>query len=284
MTTQFRYSQMYRFYRGFGSPTDAVFVRSYTANYNAIRYAKENGINAGQVRVFLEHSMLVRVVDEDDPLSDEYGTFVVFKAGEDKCQRLYVVKPVEHQNATFGTFWTADHFTFHANNGGGIPASKKLQLHLTTYLPDRDNDSRGWTAHKKSHLPLCFDMPDDVAGFRSMIDDRIHNAVPVIHEIMTRPLGAPGPSAPQEGGARRPGRRGRPGNFDELWTTLPIHRLDVIGIPNGNGYDITVFVTARNGSGLSHALFFRKRTTDGDLRNAIADKFKHFCWDDFSDV
>jgi len=126
---------MYRYYRKFGQPTDDVFVHMYNADYQAMKYKRTRAV-AGPIQPYVQPMMQVRKVPDADSLSKDNGTFLVCRVEPDKCQRLYVVTPTINTSKFDGSnFITADHFTFQVNHGGGVPASKRLQMHRTMYLP-----------------------------------------------------------------------------------------------------------------------------------------------------
>ena len=282
----FKYGDMYRFYKSFGKPTSDVFVQMYNADYCAMKYLRAvPPESAGERATFLQPTMQVRKVPPEDSLSTAHGAFMVSRQGlTDKCQRMYVVVPKMHDDA-FGSraFLTADHFTFQTNNGGGVPADKKLQLHRTMYLPSPDRPDAGYTVRVQSHLPKCLDIPADVQAFREYLTPDVAPFATYLHDLMCRPATGPaGPGAPTNpsGGARRC-RTARAANFAEMWQVLPIHRLVVVGIRNGDGFDVTVFVFDRlNRGNVSRAVVFRT-DAEKDMRATIANYFKNYCWDDF---
>jgi len=275
---------MYRFYKGFGEPTNDVFVQMYNADYHAMKYLRAVPPQpTGERTTFLQPAMQVRKVPPEDSLSTVYGTFILSRQGvSDKCQRMYVVVPKTHEDAFGGrAFLTADHFTFQTNNGGGVPADKKLQLHRTAYIPSPDRPDAGITYHAQSHLPRCFAIPADVRAFGEYLTVDVAPFASYLHNLMCRPAtSGPVPAPPSEGGARRC-RTARAANFSQMWQVLPIHRLIVVGIRNGDGFDVTVFVFDRfNNSSLSRAVMFRT-DAEKDICTTIANYFKDYCWDDF---
>ena len=288
----FVYNDMWKFYRTqIGTPTDRVFMRVYDVDYVALKYGKEND---SPMQPFLQRGMDVKILDSNDPLYGDTGTYVIHDSQETldrssgsrdkKC--LYIIRPVEHHLPTLGTFWTGDHFTFLVG-ARKVPPESRLQFHQTIYIPNENGLPIGDTRHRKSPLPIRFYLPSDVTTFEHMVKPAFRPNAQLILDIMSRPwnnLGA--------GRKSRRARRGAMpetgGTFDDIWKTLPIRRLEVIGIRRYDirasaVFDVTMFVTDRfkHAPDCSKLAFVFRVTARDDLHAAIAAQFNGWSWDSF---
>ena len=198
-----------------GSPSSYVFVRVYSADYVAMKRDTN-----GSLKPFLTRNMSSRRLSSDDPLCVRHadlfrhGCYVVFETDGQTDEReirrkklLFVVTPEEHENATHGTFFTADHLSFVVNNDAR--SEKRLQLHYTSYIPPNARVQggahvQGFTARVHNPLPLNFELHAD----RSPIThpNMLHMSS-AIHDILARPWtnigSAMGTSLRSSGGGRR---------------------------------------------------------------------------------
>jgi hypothetical protein len=276
----FAYGKMYCFYRDFGEVTDDVFVRLYHADHTAMKYERNKGM-PGEMKPFTQRSMQVRKVLTDDSLSDpEYGTFLVSRAPTDrvtgvrqvpdKSQRLFVVTPKEWQNELYGTFWVGDHFTFQYNSGAR--EDKRLQLHCTYYTPNKKDGTLGSAQTIPSHLPMKFVLPK--AGFESMIDPLLKTSAPFLYDLMLRPFAKDRAVFIPKGGGKRRQRGGATSDaFNDLWYSLPISSMAVVGVRVGRTYDVTVYVRDKAKSLLNRALMIKcsERDVEGEIAKGFAD-------------
>jgi hypothetical protein len=269
----FQYSQMYKFYRNFGDATNDAFAHM----YEAVKYNKATETTRGPSAPFVERSMQVRRIPTEDKLDSPTGTFLVFRAEDnDACKRLYVVQPQMYKD--FGIF-TADHYSFHFNKG--VAEDIRLQLHKTYYTPVPDLPTTGFRNSTDNFLPACFGMPKDVEKFK---DEFLHNDVfkvkgQYLYDLMTRPMTEPRVISFTVGGAG--GRRTRRvTTFEDMWTALPIKRILVVGVRNGDGFDVTVFVFPTLRPAESHSMFLRS-DVERDFRADIARHYRTYTWEDF---
>jgi hypothetical protein len=286
MTTPFRYSQMYRFYRSFGEPTDDIFVHVYSANYRAMKYATSTSGALGPVTPFMVQSMQARRVPSGHELTrripaahSAYGTYMVSRRdNNDKCQRLFIVRPQVHTRPTGETIVTGDHYSFHVNRGASVET--RLQLHKTIYTPAPLALSTGFKGKIENFIPLCFDIPGDVSAFRDalMDSDEFKADAVFLHSLMTTPSQDQTADAVVGGGKKC--RTRRAATFEEMWYVLPLHRVMVVGVRNGDGFDVTVFIYTRLRVSTPHSMFLRVQH-ERDVTADIARHFKRFCWNDF---
>jgi hypothetical protein len=294
----FAYGKMFCFYREFGDVTDDVFVRLYTADYKAMKYERNKG-NPGEMKPFTQRSMQVRKVPANDPLSDaEYGTFLVYRASTDrvtgapqvpdKSKRLFVVTPKETKNEFYGTFWVGDHFTFQYNSG--LEENKKLQLHKTSYLLDDTDLTMGTAKTIPSPLPTKFVLPK--AGFERMLEQDMKTAAPYLYDLMHRPFSDQRWVFVPKGGSRRRMRGGAtPDAFEDLWYSLPIRSMTVVGIRVGRTYDVSVYIRDNACSRMNRILLLKclERDVEAEIAKGLegynADNFGFYDPpDDISDM
>ena len=269
---EFRYSHMYKFYRNFGDQTDDAFSHM----YEAVKY-KATADTQGPSSPFIARSMQVRRVPTRDKLDSPTGTFLVSRAEDnDACKRLFVVQPRVYEEHGI---LTADHFSFQFNKGAS--EDSKLQLHSTQYVPSAYVPTTGYKVHAENFVPACFVMPADVDSFK---DDYMRNDVfkargDFLHSLMTRPMTEPRIVPFTVGGSG--GRRTRRvTTFEDMWTVLPIKRILVIGVRNGDGFDVTVFVYPTLRPAESHSMLLRS-DVERDFRADIARHYRTYTWEDF---
>jgi hypothetical protein len=279
-----------------GDPTDDLQVHVFDADYRAMKYDRS------RERVpFLHRSMEARRIPDADPITSRspsaaLGTFLVFdrskKIARKKC--MFFVVPSSYDREGFAPVVTADHFTFLQNYD--VPERKRLQLHFTHYLPDR-NPERGGAVRDANHLPLRFEMPEDASEFASSV---IVNAEASRHSaslfelfrrsyvFTTRSAGG-GKAGKKQQQRRRRDRRpeqGGGGGFDDLWRDLPIHRIVMFSM----GGCLTVCITDRfkrdRAGAMSHAYVLR--TGNGgfalDACAQVAQRMAGRTWESFRDA
>ena len=161
----------------------------------------------------------------------------------------------------------ADHFSFVVNHDA--PEHGRLQLHRTEYVPmalsTSDDVAMGWQAHVANHLPLAFDLPLEPRAFAAAVvrNQTLSRYATQMRAMLSEPLLSPPAAAASAGGAgRRPRRRAagqaayrrvklalRDGpikSFDDVWTSLPLHRVTVlVRQQSGDVCDATVFLADR---------------------------------------
>ena len=265
----FRFAHMYKFYRNYGDATNDAFARM----YEAVKY-KGTASTPGPRAPFVERSMQVRRIETGDPPKD---TFLVFRAEDnDRCKRLFVVQPRVYEDLGIVT---ADHYSFQFNKGAA--EDERLQLHQTYYTPVPRLPTTGFRNKIDNFLPACFDIPKDVEEFKK---DRLHNAAfktdgHFLHDLMTRPMTEPRIVPFTVGGSG--GRRTRRvATFEDMWTDLPIKRILVIGVRNGDGFDVTIFVYPTLRQAESHSMLLRS-DVERDFRADIARHYRNHTWEDF---
>lgn len=266
---------MYKFYRNYGDATNDAFARM----YEAVRYNKATASTPGPSSPFIERSMQVRRVPTRDNLDSPTGTFLVSRAEDnDGCKRLFVVQPKVYEEHGIRT---ADHFSFQFNKGS--PHDSKLQLHRTQYIPSADAPTSGYKVHQENFVPACFDMPDDVIKFK---DDYMRNDIfkargEFLYNLMKKPMTESRTITGAIGGAPR-SRTRSVATFEDMWTDLPIKRILVVGVRNGDGFDVTVFVYPSLRAAMSHSMFLRS-DIERDFRANIARHYRTYTWEDFRD-
>jgi hypothetical protein len=252
----FKFSNMYDFYRAFGEPTDDAFVHMYVAAEGA-PYAK--------------HAMQVRRVPTGDNLDCETGTFIMTRAEDyDGCKRLYVIQPRLHDEPRI---LSGDHLSFKYDEDAGV------RLRKTYYFPSTDVPTLGYMCSDSNFIPAQFVMSDDVDKFKDIMSSdtlKVHGTF--LHDLMTRHITEPAamsvPACAEGDTAMRVPA------FDKMWQTLPIKRIMVVGVRNGDGFDVTVFVFPSLKPGNSSAMYLRAEA-ERDFRDDIADRYKNYRWDSF---
>ena len=262
----FEYGAFRDHYSGLGDVANDVFVRIYTADYRAMKFATATpGAVTAEMRPFLHRGMTARVLPTDDPLRRlpmfRFGAYIVHPIQEDKKkQQLFVVSPWEHGDDTHGTYFTADHFSFVVNPSAN--AGRRLNFHRTVYVPDNIVRGEGLATHAFNPLPTSFALPTsaDALARSGLFSAHVPREYA---EVLVAMLSRPFTVGPIEGGAagrkkrrarrrvvaaaraRRAAGRGER-QFDDLWRELPVHSLLVFGLPGpGDSISVTVFVTDR---------------------------------------
>lgn len=199
-----------------------------------------------------------------------------------RAKRLYVVIPTLHEHGAVdgGRLLSGDHWSFVINSGGGRSTTTPLHLHLTQYVPWRAG--LGNRLQVNNYLPLEFIIPGTLPAFKEALLQpalRFDDIASPLHRLLRRPFVAED-AATSSGGAAlpRPGR-GRaarhvanrtasnaPRAFDDMWFELPLHRLVIVGVRRGAGYDFTVTIHDR----LAHAPGMLRRAASFQLRAAQA--------------
>lgn len=253
----FKYSQMYDFYRTFGEPTDDAFVHMYVAAEGA-PYAK--------------HAMQVRRVPTGDKLDCETGTFIVTGAEDyDGCKRLYVIQPWLNNEPRIVS---GDHISFKYDENAGLRQRK------TYYYPVPRLQTHGFMCSAENFIPAQFVMPDDVDKFKEIMScDVIKAYGQLLHDLMTRHITEPAPVSSVPTCAKRDEAPCVPA-FDEMWQKLPIKRIMVVGVRTDNGFDVTAFVFPSLKPGNSSAMYMRAET-ERDFRVDISKHYKDYRWDYF---
>jgi hypothetical protein len=292
---EFDYACMWRYYRSAGTPTvdsadkDIAFAHHYRADYSALKkYDKD-----GDVRPFIFKKMQVAILKDSDPLSGPHGTYVVVDGAPltgclQAKKNLYVVTPVLHDNGS-DRILACDHFSFSANKG--VVERKQLQFHRTEYVPiSATKLQTGNIRRIPSFMPLKFQLPANEAAFlKTGYIDSLSDHSSTLFELFTRPWSAFGNGGGRQDTRRRRLRRMPPseGDFDHIWTRLPIYSLLVLGVPStvSGHWDVTMVVTDRykDERFMEAAYLFRVRSTD-DLRVEIGKRFEGQIWDDYTPV
>ena len=293
----FEYAAFWRHCRDhLGEPTDDLQVHVFDADYQAMKYDRSRA-----QKPFLHRSMEARRIPDTDPIAaaaaDSLGAFLVLdrneEGGVDTAKRvMFFVVPSSYDREGFDTVVTADHFTFLQNYD--VPERKRLQLHFTHYLPDR-NPERGGAVRDSNHLPLRFRMPDNASEFASsvIVNAEASRYSASLFELFRRPYVAQTQTQTQTGGGKRGLRRRRRGagavgggGFDDLWRDLPIHRIVMLSV----GGFVTVCITDRfkrdRAGTMSHAYVLR-HPPHGDIHIAcaqVARRMEGMTWESFRDA
>lgn len=182
----FAYAGYFDRMRGVGTPCDDVVVRTYDADYRAMKF------NSSKAKSKFKMSFLtVRKLALDDPLAFPHGGYVGYDDPvNERKKRLYVIAPVEHGSEVHGTYFVADHWSFLVN--AGKPVEERLQLHFTCYTPNPYATPRlllGKTDHYANPLPLEFELPATAAEWTAspLVADRLRGAGNVMHGVLSRP-------------------------------------------------------------------------------------------------
>jgi hypothetical protein len=272
------------------------------------------------VQPFKQGRVTVFRVRDSDPLLFANGLFAVLDSDAfiepgdsigpgtpavDAKKRVFLVWPTWHAEQRV---LTADHFTFVVNHPVG-----PLKFHVTTYpyiLATEAFDR----SEVKNYLPLSFPLQPDIDAFkREHLVPKLRGPLaPAIHAVLTRPfLGAHTPNpvpdiTPQAvGGAKKrtsgrqramlaaqhlaaaAGHNAAP-SFADLWQTLPLQQVHVIGVRRADQYHFTVNVRPRVSvapAALTPAASFQLQPEDARseqrVRTVVATKLAEWSWDDF---
>lgn len=225
--------------------------------------------------------MRTQLVDPSDVLSTasttwKHGLYVVRERDATRAikkRQLYVVHPIAHRHND-RVVVTADHLSFvHDPNDKTTP----LHLHLTEYVPEWSAENglaeTGDRRQINCFMPLRFEL----STATRLMSQRVAS-VPDRRDPLRSILGrscVPGSLRDPPGSRTRTRRRRtrkqqqtlRLGStFDDLWKTLPIRKLVVMGVQTAGGsYDFTVRIhdRMRHAEGnLQHARMF---SMDGSL-------------------
>lgn len=178
-------------------------------------------------------------------------------------KRMFIVFPRWHD---LPGVMTGDHFTFLVNHKSGVldPLDRKpVKFHVTMYPHE---DQLGFDQRDiKNYLPLQFPL-GPLDDFRSspLLTERLAGSdsyASAIHAVLTRPFqeGAATAATVTGGGIQRRRRTGReraadwrrhqdqasPPSFADLWRTLPLQMLHLIGVRRGDVYHFTVSARPR---------------------------------------
>lgn len=210
----------------------------------------------------------------------------------------------------------ADHFSFVVNHDA--PERARLQLHRTQYVPMGWSTSSdvavGWQAHVANHLPLAFDLPLEPRAFAAAVvrTDTLLRCATQMRAMLSEPLLAPPAAAASAGGSGRRPRRRATGqsayrrlklalrdepikSFDDVWTSLPLHRVTVLVVSRPGGMcDVTALLTDRLSRARPehntdmHALVMRLPSSVAKnpvaLEAALAAQLaRSYTWDSFDD-
>ncbi len=304
------------------SPSDGRSETFLTRGMAAFRVDPEDAMAAG----FPLYQHGAYVVMERAALSANAGAASSSYAAVMKRKWLYLVFPTAYpirasddlplRAAVVGTVMAADHFSFVLGDGGR--ANKPVHLHLTQYMDwirDVDGVVRGDRKPPiKNHLPLNLRVSANLRSFTSSELDKPRLQATLYAAPLHAALRRPGDTVeePHVGGARRTRGRGRaralaaraalerdgaaaPG-FAELWLTLPLRRLFVVGVRRGESevYDFTVGVydqLPHREAIASPAVTFQlpaadvrdAATIDAKIQARIAERMADWAWDDFVD-
>jgi len=273
MAIPFSYTTFWKWFRDDPeqvlTPAPDVFVTVYSVDLTAMKTTD----TSTEAVPFLTRNMRAMRVADDDALAANFpgGLFAVMESaafengvGDEKARvkalrkkNLFIVFPkvVQHEGVPLVI---ANHYSCVIDDGGrhGTP----LHFHLTEY--SAQEGEFGGAVVANNYMPLHFTIPADNEAFRAMlIHERLKKLhVPKLRSVFSRPWAASqtvGGHAvrrhtAQAGGGHAARRRRRQrvvvapdASFDDLWRTLPLSRITVMGFPSGSGFDVTVFLADR---------------------------------------
>lgn len=282
---QFKYEEMYNFYRKHGElvQNDKVFATLYKFK-NSEKLPPLDGKKrfSGRKVQFVSQNMEVRRICTEKKLRnvDDYYSLYTTTL-DDINKQLFIVTPVKHFNES-KTVVTADHFSFPLNMDPYLKSLRKLQLHLTEYMPidqKTDDTEKGHTHYQHAHMLPEFQLRE----LRSELESgKLADYADFLHEIMSRPWKGDTQEAGGKRKERLPEHVEHPETFEELFTLLPIESILVIGIynPDTEAYDVTVSIRDIYESPVTRGMLFHT-VSGSDLLDAIADKLKQYDWNTF---
>jgi hypothetical protein len=297
MSIVFDYTTFYNFYTNLGAVTDKVSVKVYDADYSAIKYDHKD-----TEQPFTYQGFVTREVPNNHPLITQhpgffpYGCFIIFPEQQKPKKALYLVHPELHTVRMSGeAILTGDHYSFVINKGA--VSEKALNFHKTEYVPSHVIAKNGKGCHYFNPLPKSFGLSP--ASLKDRLKHYLKPFAEPIYTMFSLPWrGQVNP--PLSGGTarqsivRRRTARHKNRSFNDLWRSLPIHKMVVICIKdlidNTELMHVTVFAYDR----LHHKTPWRTacylRLPVSNMHNlpkleaAIAQAFEGLQWDDFKEA